>query len=220
MMDVEMHFGRWIRTGNVPKRADFGPAFQDDWHYRPKADEQISQYGARRKSIRKFGFALPCREALNRIEALSPLIEVGAGVGTWAAILSKRGVDIIATDRSFATHYGFHSGRYHPVMRMDAENAVRNYADRNLLMIWPCYAAQWPTKAIRLLKPGRTLALISEGDGGCCGDDSLFRHLDAYFRHIETIRIPCWDGLHDRLDLYRRVIAAPPAAHSSKDWEC
>jgi hypothetical protein len=218
MMNVEENLGRWIRTGKVPRRAEFGPGFQDDCHYRP--GNIASQWDSRRRSIGKFGFALPCREALDRLETLSPLVEVGAGTGAWTAMLSKRGVDIIATDRNFATGYGFRSGRHHPVMRMDAENAVRRHPDRNLLMIWPCYGVEWPTRTIRLLKPGRVLALISEGAYGCCGADSLFRHLDAYFRHIETIRIPCWDGLHDRLDLYRRVIGAPPAPPSPKDWEC
>lgn len=208
-MRVEQEFPRWIRTGHTPRRADFGPEFQDDWRFC-----RHSMYPDRRKVIRRFGFALPCHEAIKALMKISPLVEVGAGTGAWAAILAANGADIIATDREFVTGYGFHAGRYHPVARMSADNAVRRYPDRNVLMIWPCYGSEWPTKTVRLIKPGKYLALVSEGEGGCVAADSLFCHLGKYFRHISEVRIPCWDGIHDRMDIYQRKIGAPPSSLS------
>lgn len=201
-IDVGAHLRHWVRTGNVPRRADFGPAFQDDWRH----SAPVSAYMARHWVTREFGFALPCREALAAVKAISPIVEVAAGAGTWARLLHKNGADIIATDRNFRTGYGFNAGRLHPVARMSAADAIRKYPNRNVLMSWPCYDAEWSTEATRHIRPGRTLALISEGMGGCCGADSLFLQLAFRFRHIKTVRIPCWAGIHDRLELYRRII--------------
>ena len=44
------------------------------------------------------GFAVPSQEALDVVAKCSPLIEVGAGTGYWAALLQKAGADIIAYD--------------------------------------------------------------------------------------------------------------------------
>lgn len=206
-MNLQTQLRHWIRTGNVPRRAEFGPDFQNDWQHTPR--NYIHALMGRDRVIRDFGFALPCREAIDKLKALSPIVEVGAGTGAWAALLAKNGADIIATDAEFDTGYRFLSGRFCHVSRMNAKNAIRKWPKRNVLMIWPCYRSEWSTEAIREIKPGRTLALISEGEGGCVGTDSLFRNLDVRFKHIERIKIPCWYGIHDRLDIYRRIIAAP-----------
>lgn len=201
---IRAGFDRWLRSGRTPCRAEFGPDFQDDWRH----VSESGFYGARRKIIQQFGFALPCREAINALKTLSPIVEVGAGLGAWAHILAGNGVDIVATDLCFKTGYGFYAGRFHPVSRMSALNAVRRYADHNVLMIWPCYSAEWPTRAAREIRPGRHLALISEGEGGCVAADSLFQLLDKRFRFIKSIRIPCWSGMHDRLEIFQRVICS------------
>lgn len=213
-MSIATKYRHWLRTGRVPTRREFGPAFQDDWRT-PVNDCTVSLYRDRREVIRQYGFALPCHEAISALKKLSPILEVGAGAGTWAAILKMNGVDIIATDRNFNTDYGFHAGRHYPVTRMSADNAIHRRPDRNVLMIWPCYQDEWSTRAVRLIKPGKHLALIGEGAGGCTGTDNLFNHLDKYYRHKKTIRIPCWYGIHDRLDIYQRAIGAPPPPEKS-----
>lgn len=208
MSDITRHdFNRWIRTGNVPRRVDFGPAFQDDWRYLPEMDHWTRLYRSRDTAIREFGFALPCREAVKALKKLSPIVEVGAGSGAWSRLLASSGVDVVATDQGFETGYWFRSGKHFPVARIEASDAIRRYPRRNVLMIWPCYGAEWSANAVRLIRPGQSLALISEGPGGCVGSDSLFDHLDTHFRHIETVRIPCWQGIHDRLEIYRRLAA-------------
>ena len=45
-----------------------------------------------------YAFAAPNEAALSALEALAPLLEVGAGVGYWAKLLQDCGVDIVATD--------------------------------------------------------------------------------------------------------------------------
>lgn len=49
--------------------------------------------------IRKYGYAIPNDAALDEIAKHSPILEVGAGNGYWAYELTKRGVDVVATDK-------------------------------------------------------------------------------------------------------------------------
>jgi hypothetical protein len=81
--------------------------------------------------IREFGFAVPTREALDRICEFSPLLEIGAGSGAWARLLALRGADIIATDPSVES-FAFWAGQrwnwektYHPVLPLAGKTAVR-----------------------------------------------------------------------------------------------
>ena len=51
---------------------------------------------------RMYSWGIPADEALTVIENVSPagIVEVGAGTGYWAMLLKKRGVDIVAYDRT------------------------------------------------------------------------------------------------------------------------
>jgi hypothetical protein len=192
-----MEFDSWLKTGDVPTRLDFGPDFQDDY--------RVSSFRSRERDvfIRDFGYAIPCKEAVSCLNAMSPLLEVGAGTGAWSKILALNGVDIIATDKYLLADYPFITvGTHFPIKQLDAVEAIQRYPDRNVLMIWPCYEKKWSTVAANEIRPSKRLALISEGEGGCVGDTTLFEVLENSFQHIETIRIPCWYGIHDRLDIY------------------
>ncbi len=46
--------------------------------------------------VSKYSWALPNEELLTEIASRSPIIEIGAGNGYWASLLSKKGADIIA----------------------------------------------------------------------------------------------------------------------------
>jgi len=45
---------------------------------------------------RNYSFALPTKESLEALLALSPLVDIGAGNGHWAYRLKKLGADIVA----------------------------------------------------------------------------------------------------------------------------
>jgi len=68
----------------------------------------------------------------------------------------------------------------------------------------------YPSLVVRLMASdtlrqfrGDTLIYIGEGEGGCTADDMFFDRLDEW-KHIETIDIPQWDGIYDRLSVYQR----------------
>lgn len=154
--------------------------------------------------VTQYGFSIPCEEAVKALVALAPIVEVGAGTGYWTCLLRHGGHDIIATDNR-RTDYGFKQ-RWCAVKRQSARAAIAANPDRDVLCSWPCYDNPWLAKAIRGMGPGRALALIGEGSGGCTGDDTLFAILggDDWKEEVE-ITIPQFPGLNDFLSIYRRV---------------
>jgi hypothetical protein len=183
----------WIFMGAAPRRAEIQACVNE-----------IGDFFHRDQFIAKFGFALPCAEAIEAIRELAPLVEIGAGSGSWAALLSNAGHDIVATDPALDT-YGFRPGHWADVLSLKGDAAVKAYPDRDVLCIWPTLAANWATAAARAIAPGRRLALIGEGAGGCTGNKLLFMTLDNQFAQERVIAIPQWSGIHDRLEIYRKL---------------
>ena len=92
------------------------------------------------------GFAVPNEAALQKLEDLSPIVQVGAGAGYWAALLQKRGVDVVAYDINPPGGNGgenvFFDVAYmdniHPGSCTDIFGSNATLAqDRSLLLIWP-----------------------------------------------------------------------------------
>lgn len=160
---------------------------------------------ARDRFIGEIGYGVPCREAIQACVKASPLLEVGAGTGFWAALIARAGGDILATDPG-VMKYRFTVARHRPLVAQDGVSAVQANPDRNVLMVWPCYDENWAAQVARAMLPGRLLLLVSEGMGGCVGDDDLFRTLDHDFTLEETIRVPVWPGIGDYMTVHRKIV--------------
>jgi hypothetical protein len=84
---------------------------------------------------------LPERRLLDAIAPYSPLVEIGAGTGYWAYLLSQFGVDVIAYD--VAPLGGDRSNRYHFAIWPWADvhegdiSSLQLHSDRTLLVCWP-----------------------------------------------------------------------------------
>ena len=166
-------------------------------------NSRTSMFQSRTECIQKYGFAIPCTEALEALKALSPILEMGAGLGHWSKLLSAMGVDIISVD-NYATRYGSICDtfpRTEHVIEMDAVEAVKAYPDRNVLTIWPDYENPMAYDVARHMKPGRLLAYIGEGGGGCTADASFHELLHA-FEFLLSVMLPSWDGIHDNMEIY------------------
>ncbi len=92
------------------------------------------------------------------------LVEIGAGSALFAKALHCNGFDIIATDgfvpgfEDGRTTYEFTHGRHHPTLVMNAANAVRAYADRDVMLVMPPGEDLWFAEAIDAIRePGRRL---------------------------------------------------------------
>lgn len=121
------------------------------------------------------------------------VLEIFAGNGYLAGLLSARGVDILAT--SILSSMDAHErGVYHPVEDMDAVEAVKAYGnDRDvLLMCWPTvtnqalYAAQdWGDKPIIFI--GEFTDYEKNHLGGCATDE-------FFERFSMTHEFTCYNG--------------------------
>ncbi|WP_372783888.1 hypothetical protein [Phenylobacterium sp.] len=162
---------------------------------------------ARRAFIRRWGFSIPCAEAVAAIGRLGPLVEIGAGSAYWTALLRAAGHDVIATDILAAgeEESEFSVGRHAPSERLDGPGAIVKYPERDVFCSWPTEGADWAMRAAVAIRPGRGLALIGDGRGGCTATASLFDVLDAIFTVEAVVELPQFPRIRDRLTIYRRT---------------
>jgi hypothetical protein len=167
----------------------------------------ISEWKAREKFTILYSWAIPNESALEAIAELNqPIIEIGAGTGYWASLLSQMGVDIICFDEKppgeNVNNSYRHKVTYHDVME-GGPDKVKEYSNRALFLCWAPYDTSMAYDCLNNYS-GDTVIFIGEGIGGCTADDSFFEKVNAEFEENQRIRIPQWDGIHDRLTIYRR----------------
>lgn len=161
---------------------------------------------ARKAFTRRWGFSIPCAEAIDILSDLGPLVEIGAGTGYWSALARNAGIDIVATDPAPASNaHGFQTGRYIETQRMAADEAIRANPGRSVFCSWPTEGETWATDAVAQMEIGRRLALIGTARGGITGAPSLFDLLDAEFQLEQTLDIPQFPQVADYFAVYVRA---------------
>jgi hypothetical protein len=85
-----------------------------------------------------FAWAVPNAAALHALLALGPLVELGAGTGYWAWLLTRMGGDIVAYDVG-QSHEGQGYRFRHQVVRDGGTEVLKRkeYDKRALLLCWP-----------------------------------------------------------------------------------
>lgn len=157
---------------------------------------------ARDAFIREIGFAIPCKEAIETVVAGGPVVEVGAGSGFWSALVAQAGGNVRACDYPGGQDYAFQPARFMDCSPSEGAEFVRAHPNHNVLMVWPCYQKTWSAEVAKAMAPGRTLYLVSEGEGGCVGCDDLFSVIDTDFSEAAFLRIPVWPTIGDRLTVH------------------
>lgn len=195
----------WAVTGNVPERHAF--AMNNDLlrFSAASVDESVRRYKVRQDFIREFGFAVPCNEALSACAKYAPLVEIGAGSGFWTRLLQARGVDCIPTDPLLAYHGTIKHSAHLPNVQLQGKTAVRRFSDRNVLCVWPSYEHTWARQAAKAMRVGRTILAVTECEGGCCAENGFFAVLRQCFVNEGDVRLPQFDGLHDVMEIWRKV---------------
>lgn len=190
-----------------------------------------------RAAATKVAWAVPGPEALEAIATdelvqARGIVEVGAGRGYWASMLSRLGVNVIACDLeppdSGMNYFwpdefdALDRKLIYPVVRDDASRFASVHAHRVLLMVWPNYDQSWAADAVEAfwLSGGQKIFYVGEGIGGCTGDDRLHWLLGygwhgfgetpvsvpaSRFREVACWSIPQWDGIRDSLAMFERV---------------
>jgi hypothetical protein len=168
---------------------------EDGWRER-----ESQQYDRRRSFFALYSWAVPTRKAIESIGTFvgeRKLLEVCAGQGLWARLLSAAGVDMLATDGSGDIRF-----QHFPVAVEEAEAAVRAHPDRAALMLcWPPYKDDCAHRALRVFRGD---SLIYVGDVRFTADEQLHRLIESGWDLRQRIVIPAWPGLDDYVYLYRR----------------
>lgn len=162
----------------------------------------------RHSLCQKYSWAIPNTDAIKAIVAYSPIVEIGAGTGYWAKLITEAGGDIVATDKFEPAHnaYTDKKHRYAPVEKLSAVAAVRKYHNRALLIIWPSYRESWSSDALAKYQElgGKTIIYVGEDSGGCTGDARLHALL-ANMTLLKTVSIPQWACIHDYMEIYHNA---------------
>lgn len=166
----------------------------------------LATYTERTAFINEFGFAVPNAEAIDLLLAHSPLLEIGAGSGSWSRLLRDRGADIIATDPGIE-NFGFPIGRYHPVIPLAGKTAVRRWPERNVFCAWPSLNQTWMRQAARAMRPSRILLVVRED---ATADDRTWAYMDTAFRFLDGLELLSWQFCHDRLEAYVKLGSRSP----------
>lgn len=154
--------------------------------------------------LHSYSHAIPTCEALTVLSGLSPLIEVGAGNGYWARLLSDMGADIIATDIEPPESNSWMS-RSEPWIKVkvcDAVEAARLHPDRALFSCWPPRSAGYMDDVIPVYA-GSTIALITTprmDDEG----ERLFDLLEEEWDLGQQVDLPGWLFQFESLMIWRR----------------
>lgn len=177
-------------------------------------EDFVSRRDIRAQHINRFGFAILTDEVIGAIAPYQPLLEVGCGSGYWSYELRQADLNVIATDPGTG-RYGFNEKyRGHwvtpwiEIEHICGVEAVQKYPARNLLLVWPDYDLSWPAETLKAFQ-GEIVLYGGEGQGGCTADDDFHSFLEQQFALAETIRLPQFDGIHDDLEIWRRIHGKP-----------
>jgi hypothetical protein len=129
------------------------------------------------------------------------VLEIFAGNGYLAAQLQARGVAVTATT-VFAGHDGHERGVYHPVLELDACQAVRQHGAEHdvLLLCWPTTTLA-AVRAAALWGGDRIIAYIGEvtdysrGELGGCATDEFFERV-TFHRKFDSYRGSAMEGAY------------------------
>lgn len=150
--------------------------------------------------LTKYAFAIPTKESIEEIARYSPIVELCAGTGYWASLLSKEGCDIVSYDRGLWNSTWKQS--YFKVEVGD-ETVLENCIDRSLFLCWPPHDNQI---SLNILKKYKGNYFIYVGEEGEDPDrKNFFSLLKKDFKLIKKVDIPQWPTFKDALFMYSRT---------------
>ena len=154
--------------------------------------------------LKHYGFAILDEATVQVLAPYAPIVEVGAGSGYWAYELCQAGVEVVATDPGTGRYHGLHRWvPWLPIERLTGVQAVQQYPDHTLLIVWPDYGQRWVSATLRAYR-GETVLYVGEGKAGCTGNAAFHAALAERFPAVSVHPIPQFDNYHDALHICRR----------------
>lgn len=156
--------------------------------------------------VEQYAWAIPNRAAIETIVEYSPIVEVGAGSGYWAWCIGQLDGVVAATDADPS------DSTYRRVASYDARRRVNamipGEIDAALLLVWPPHGDSMAADALDAY-PGNTVIYVGEGRGGCTADNFFHKQLHTSWKLVETVAIPRYLGIRDRLEVWQRPAEDP-----------
>lgn len=172
--------------------------------------DRISSYQRRHEFCGNKAFHLPTEELISLLCKFQPLISVGCGLGFTEAHAQKAGCDIIPVDLypdpAENVYTEDTAEPFTEIIRMDAQEAVLKWQDRNVFMAWPPYESPMAADVARAMAPGKALIYIGESHRGCTADSDFFSLLESSFKEIPTeADVLRWERLYDSVCVYTKT---------------
>ena len=123
--------------------------YVEDWSTAPKG--MLERYENRRACIEKYGFAIPNEEAIRKLVTLSPIVEMGAGIGYWASLIAEAGGQIEAYDKFLGVENAYtfkHRDPWFPVQSGEPE-LLKTHPANTLFLSWPCYKSPFANDCLK-----------------------------------------------------------------------
>ena len=171
----------------------------------------------RHKLVRKYAWAVPTDEAINKIASFGKIIEIGAGTGYWASLIAAAGAEVLAFDIAPAGNGVWvneykHTKSYFP-MHQGTEEWAEVFPEYTLMLCWPPYDSPMASNCLWDYK-GKNIIYIGEWQG-CTADSTFFDQIeDTFFRGeqmlstkwriAEQVFLPNWMGIHDSMYILER----------------
>jgi hypothetical protein len=152
----------------------------------------------RKKLAWAYSYAVPSREVLAELVTHGPLIEVGAGTGYWAWLLTQLGVDIVAFDRNAAA-----PPHWHPVASGGAV-ALDAHPQRTLFLCWPPLDEPLAQQCLERYQGDVFLHIGETGVSARTGSQTFRQLLAREWELVREVPLPRWPGFHDSLTVWRR----------------
>jgi len=159
---------------------------------------------------RKYAFAIPTEENIDSIleHTQGGIIELGAGTGYWAWMLSQKGAKIeafdIAPPRNKSNRYKFADEYFH--VNFGSTTALRTTTAETLLICWPPADSTFGREAIeqfRGKKHSKCLVYIGEEENGCTGEKSLYQELKNW-NQVLVLDMPNWVGMYSKIKIFSK----------------
>ena len=159
-----------------------------------------TQFDRRRTFVASYAWAVPTREAVKSIDDFvgeRTMLEICAGQGLWAGLISFAGTAVVATDGQAA------AGAHFPVKLGEAKAAVLSHPEcRALLVSWPPFKEGCAFHALSTFTGDR---VVYVGDVRFTAEARFHSLLDASWRLTEQIALPSWPGTADSAFFYERA---------------
>lgn len=161
----------------------------------------IESFRSRQYFIKEYSWAIPSKKSINELVEIignKKVLEIGAGTGLWAYLLSYYGINIIATDIS-PPNYCFTK-----VEKLNSELAAKKYKYDVLFICWSHFESDADKEAIENFN-GDLIINVGESEGGCTGQYFFTEKFIKSFHLHKEIVIPNWYGIHDCVQVYKRI---------------